>query len=114
MIPHGEVGPWSATKVTYLRLRNSQRAAILRIPVEILVSILRQVIKTSPDYEEAVGLVTSICYYLRTLVFGTPELWGFVSMRGSPGPLFLQRCHGNPISVVPFFMEGDLEGNARI
>jgi len=30
------------------------------------------------------------------------------------GPLFLQRCQGNPISVVPYFMEGDPEGNARM
>ena len=35
-------------------------------------------------------------------------------MRGSLGPLFLQRCEGNPISVVPYFMEGDLKGNTRI
>ena len=112
--PHGEVGPWSATEVAALRLRNSQHAAILRIPSEIVVSIFRQVIKTSPGYQEAVRLITSICYHLRALVFGTPELWGFVSMRGSLGPLFLDRCQWNPISVVPFFMEGDPVGTARI
>jgi len=35
-------------------------------------------------------------------------------MGGSLGPLFLQRCQGNPISVVPYFMEGDPKGNTRI
>ena len=102
------------TEVAALRLRNTQHAAILRIPGEILVSILRQVIKTSPGYQEAMQLVTSICYFLRVLVFGTPELWGFVNMGGPLGPLFLQRCKGNPISVVPYFMEGSPEANARI
>jgi len=101
-------------EVAALRFRNSQYVAILRIPGEILVATLRHVIKTSPDYQEAVRLVTSICHYLRTLVFGTPELWGFVSMRNSLGPLFLQRCQGNPISVVPYFMEGDPVANTRI
>lgn len=113
-IPYGEVGPCSVAEVAALRLRNDQQAAILRIPGEILVSILRQVIKTSPGYQEAVQLITSVCYHLRILVFGTPELWGFVSMRGTLGPLFLQRCEGNPISVVPYFMEGDLLGSTRI
>ena len=113
-IPHDEVVPWSATEVAALRLRNSQQAAILRIPSETLVSIFRQVIKTSPGYEEAVQLITSICYSLRALVFGTPELWGFVNMRGSLGPLFLERCHWNPTSVVPYFMEADEVGTARI
>ena len=113
-IPHGEIEPWSAAEVAALRLRNSQHAAILRTPSEILVSILRQVIKTSPGYQEAVQLITSICYYLRTLVFGTPELWGFINMRGPLGPLFLERCQWNPISVVPYFMEGDPQSNARI
>ncbi|KAF9778420.1 hypothetical protein BJ322DRAFT_1114242 [Thelephora terrestris] len=113
-IPHGEVGPWSPMEVAAVRPRNSQHAAILRLPTEILVSILRKVIKAGAGYQKAVQLVTSICRHLRTLVFGIPELWGFISMRGSLGPLFLERCQGNPISVVPYFMEGDAEGNERI
>lgn len=102
------------TEVAALRLLNSQHAAILQIPSEIIVSIFRHFIKTSPGYQEAVLLISSICYYLRTLVFGTPELWGFVNMRGSLGPLFLERCQWNPISVVPYFTERDLKKNARI
>ena len=102
------------TEVAALRLRNIQSAAILRIPGEIMVSIFRQFIKTSPDYQDSVLLITSICYHLRALVFDTPELWGFVSMRGTLGPLFLERCQWNPISVVPYFMEGDTKGTARL
>ncbi|KAF9646619.1 hypothetical protein BDM02DRAFT_2986659 [Thelephora ganbajun] len=114
-IPHGEVGPGSATEVAMaLRLQNSQHAAILRVPNEILVSILRRVIKNSPGYESAALLITSICHYLRMLAFGTPELWGFVNMRGSLGLIFLQRCQWNPISVVPYFRERDTEGTTRI
>jgi hypothetical protein len=78
------------------------------------VLILRQVVKTSPDYEEAVRLITSICHYLRVFVFATPELWGFVCMSTSLGPLFLERCQANPISVVPYFFETDRSGHARI
>ena len=59
-------------------------------------------------------LITSICYHLRALVFDTQELWGFVNMRGTLGPLFLERCQWNPISVVPYFMEGDTKGTARL
>jgi hypothetical protein len=114
LVPHGEVGPWSATEVAALRLRNTQHAAILRSPPEILVPILRRVIKTSPGYQEAVQLITSICYCLRALVFATPELWGFINMSGSLGPLFMERCQANPISVVPYFTETDSEANARI
>ncbi|KAF9646633.1 hypothetical protein BDM02DRAFT_2989356 [Thelephora ganbajun] len=110
-IPYGDVAPWSAAA---LRLRNSQHAAILRIPSEILVSILRQVIKTSSGYLNAMQLIISICHHLRVIVFGTPELWGFITMSKSIAPLFLERCQGNPISVVPFFMEGKLEGNGKI
>jgi len=113
-MPPGEVGPWSAMEVAALRLRNIQYAAILRTPGEILVSIFRQVIKTSPDYVEAVQLITSICHHLRALVFGTPELWGFVCMSGTLGPLFLERCQWNPISVVPYFYEGGNQRNARL
>ena len=79
-----------------------------------MVSILRRVIKDSPGYQEAVLLITSICSHLRALVFDTPELWGFVSMRGTLGPLSLERCQWNPVSVVPFFWEGDSKGTARI
>ena len=113
-IPPGEVRTWSVAEAAALRLRNSEHATILRIPGEILVPIFRQVIKASSNYEETVRFITSICYYLRTLVFDTPELWGFVNMRGSLGPLFLQRCQGNPISVVPYFVGGDSGGNARM
>jgi len=101
-------------EVAVLRLQNIQHAAILRVPGEILVSIFRQFIKTSPSYEDALMLITSICYHLRALVFGTPELWGFVSMRGAHGPLFLERCQWNPISVVPFFYEADPKGTAKL
>ena len=113
-IPHGQVEPWFTTEVAALRFRNSQHTAILRIPSEILVSIFRQVIKTSPDYQEAVQLITSICYYLRKLVFGTPELWGFVNLSGYLGPLFLERCQYNPISVVPYFWESDAVRTERV
>ena len=35
-------------------------------------------------------------------------------MRKPLGPLFLQRCQGNPISVVPYFTEADSRTNTRI
>ena len=35
-------------------------------------------------------------------------------MRGNLGPLFLERCQWNPISVVPYFMEGDAKGTAKL
>ena len=35
-------------------------------------------------------------------------------MRRSLSPLFLERCEGNPISVVPYFMENHPEGNETV
>jgi len=79
-----------------------------RVPPEIVVEIIHELLPTNIDYNpqmqkrlDVLLTATSICRYWRCAAIDHATLWSVISMdRGEIGELFLQRSRNVPLSVT--------------